>query len=340
MRPAPPPLPSDAADTADTTDTADTSGAASSGSPAGRAPNGLPASLSIPARFNGPRSSGNGGWAGGLLAAWLPAGPVSVALRAPVPLDTALALRMAGGGALQLCAPDGGVVAEASPGALVLDLPALPSVAQAEAAGALGRLAQAGKPADSAYAHCFVCGFLRGDGLRLAPGPIEGRSDGLVATTWVPAAELAGLSGGAAAGDAAEAADGTADAGNADDAGAAGAAARASSANDAENTVRASTAASADAPGPVSAAAVWAALDCPAGIAWSTQLPPGSSVVTVGMTVAIDHPLHAGQRYRVLAWPISRDGRKLHAGSALVDDAGRVCARSRQLWLMPRDTVV
>lgn len=262
-------------------------------------PDRQPHSLRIAARFNGPRTSGNGGWTAGLLAQLLPGGPVSVALRAPVPLDTRLALRQAEAGALQLCAADGSVVAEAAPATLALDLPAWPSVDEAEQAGALGRLAQGLRPADSAYAHCFVCGFARADGLRLAPGPVAGQAagpdagaadtpafgtaHGLVATIWVPAAELA------------------------------------------------------DAQGQVGAAAVWAALDCPAGMAWSAQLPPGAPIVTVRMTVAIDQPLRAGARYRLMAWPIRRDGRKLHAGSALVDDADGVCARSQQLWLMPRE---
>lgn len=83
--------------------------------------------------------------------------------------------------------------------------------------------------------------------------------------------------------------------------------------------------------------ATWAALDCPAGIAWSHRLPEATPIVTVRMTASVERPLAVGERCRVIAWPIARDGRKLHAGSAIVDDSGTVRARSRQLWLIPRD---
>lgn len=245
----------------------------------------LPESLRIEARFNGPATSGNGGWTAGAVAClWgdgAGAGPVTVALRAPVPLDKPLAVRRAAGGAIHLLNPEGAVVVEAEPAALDLAVPTPPTVEAAEAAGALGRLRNQRRPLDSAYARCFVCGFAREDGLRLSPGPV-GDAAGVVATTWVPAADLANPAG------------------------------------------------------QVRTEALWAALDCPAGMAWGEQLPD-APMVTVRMTVAIERPLYPGQRLRVLAWPLARDGRKLHAGSALVDDAGTVCARSQQLWLMPKD---
>ena len=50
----------------------------------------------------------------------------------------------------------------------------------------------------------------------------------------------------------------------------------------------------------------------------------------------IDAPLRAGRRHVVMGWPIAQDGRKLHAGTAIVDADGRVVARSLQLWLLPR----
>lgn len=81
---------------------------------------------------------------------------------------------------------------------------------------------------------------------------------------------------------------------------------------------------------------VWAALDCPAGIAWNHRLGDGTPLVTGQMTVTIDGPVIAGQPLVVIGWPIRADGRKLHAGSALFDATGRVLARSRQLWIIPR----
>jgi hypothetical protein len=54
------------------------------------------------------------------------------------------------------------------------------------------------------------------------------------------------------------------------------------------------------------------------------------------MTASIDQPLQVGHRYTVIGWPIAQDGRKLHAGTAIFDAAGKVQALSRQLWLIPR----
>ena len=92
----------------------------------------------------------------------------------------------------------------------------------------------------------------------------------------------------------------------------------------------------ADAHGRVPDEIVWAALDCPAGIAWNHRLRDGPALVTGQMVVVIDVPVRAGQAHVVIGWPIVADGRKLHAGSALFDASGRVLARSRQLWLIPR----
>jgi hypothetical protein len=81
---------------------------------------------------------------------------------------------------------------------------------------------------------------------------------------------------------------------------------------------------------------VWAALDCPAGFAWSIRLPDAPPLVTGRIAATIDQPIRAGARYVVVGWPIARDGRKLHAGTAIVGADGRVHARSLQLWLLPR----
>ena len=81
---------------------------------------------------------------------------------------------------------------------------------------------------------------------------------------------------------------------------------------------------------------VWAALDCPAGIAWTYRLPDAPPMMTGRIAARIDEPVRAGERYVVMGWPISQDGRKLHAGTAIVAADGVVHARSLQLWLLPR----
>jgi hypothetical protein len=90
--------------------------------------------------------------------------------------------------------------------------------------------------------------------------------------------------------------------------------------------------------GKVRLEAVWAALDCPAGIAWSYQLPEGALMVTVRMSVSVRQLPLINQPHIVLGWPISRDGRKLHAGTALYDAKGALLASSKQLWLLPKSS--
>jgi hypothetical protein len=42
-----------------------------------------------------------------------------------------------------------------------------------------------------------------------------------------------------------------------------------------------------------------------------------------------------GSRCVVVAWPLGQEGRKLHAGTALVRE-GEVLAAARQTWIVPR----
>jgi hypothetical protein len=88
--------------------------------------------------------------------------------------------------------------------------------------------------------------------------------------------------------------------------------------------------------GQVRLEAIWAALDCPAGIAWSYQLPDGSPMVTARMSVSIKKIPIVNQTLLVLGWPVEREGRKLYAGTALASADGELLASSRQLWLLPR----
>jgi hypothetical protein len=244
----------------------------------------MPDTCVIPRRYNGPPTSGNGGYVSGLLAAALRRsiggdGAVEVTLRAPPPLDEALELRPVPDG---LALMRGDVLyAQARPVALELDLPPVPSLDEAAAAGALGRL-RATRGIGNPYLSCFGCGVGREphDGLRIVPSPVG--DQGTVASDWTPHAGLA------------------------------------------------------DASGAVDAPVVWAALDCPAGIAWNYRLDDAPPLVTGRMTVSIDAPVPVGQPLVVIGWPIVAEGRKLHAGTALCDARGRVLARSRQLWLIPR----
>ena len=144
--------------------------------------------LTIPARFRGPPTSGNGGYVAGKLAAFLDDGPAEVSLRAPTPLDTEMAVVRDGEG-LRLMDGDR-LIATASPKPLSLDVPELPPRAETEAATRRG-----GSPDESAYGQCFVCG--RGLpahlGLRVHPGWLPDR--GMVAGLWTPDAAFASSDG-------------------------------------------------------------------------------------------------------------------------------------------------
>ena len=134
-------------------------------------------SLTIARRFRGPLTSANGGYAAGSLAQALAAPAVEVTLRLPPPLETPLTIVEDGERTLLL---DGErLVAEARAGDPELSPPSPPSFAQAVEAGrGVGGLGAPG------FQECFVCGT-RPDGLQIHAGPLPGRDDGLVATTWV-----------------------------------------------------------------------------------------------------------------------------------------------------------
>ena len=140
-------------------------------------------SLVVPARFNGPAGSGNGGWSAGALAAYVDAdgGAVEVTLRQPPPLDTPM----------EVVEDDGVMTAmhEGAP-ALVARRAALapegvPAVSMAQAREAATRYPGLEQ---HPFPTCFTCGTERepGDGLRIFPGRVDdldGRPR--VAAPWV-----------------------------------------------------------------------------------------------------------------------------------------------------------
>jgi hypothetical protein len=80
---------------------------------------------------------------------------------------------------------------------------------------------------------------------------------------------------------------------------------------------------------------VWAVLDCPTYFALysSGDLPLS---VLGRLTARIDAPIVAGTEHVVIAWPIEIDGRKHHAGSAVLSAAGETLAVARALLIAPR----
>jgi hypothetical protein len=230
--------------------------------------------LSVPRRFNGPLSSGQGGYSCALLAGQLEV-PAQVTLRNPVPLDTALAVRRERGSVRML---DGErLIAEAEPGpAIDPGVPDRVSVEEARAATAR----YAGSD-DGLFRRCFVCGPERDDTLGVFAGNVQGRE--LVASPWTPPAWTA------------------------------------------------------DEAGRVRQEFVWAVMDCPTYFAvYRDGERPTSFLGRMAARVEAEVP--AGTEHVVVAWPISTEGRKRHAGAAVLSAGGDVLAVARALMIEPRES--
>jgi hypothetical protein len=140
--------------------------------------------LTIPARFNGPPGSANGGYTCGRVAALVGAEVVTVSLRLPPPLERPLEVVRAGE---RVELRDGDrQVADGEPGELLLDVP------EAEHPEAAARASRGGRErwfGPHPFPTCFVCGPRRdaGDGLCVFPGELR---DGMYAADWTPDASL------------------------------------------------------------------------------------------------------------------------------------------------------
>ena len=140
--------------------------------------------LIIPARFNGPPDTGNGGYTAGLIASYL-GGTVEVTLRTPPPLDTPLTVTRDGE---EVNVRHGDtLVATARPSEVTEQVPAT----------GYDEAVEVSKQYPGFTAHpfptCYTCGPEREDGLRLFPGRLpDGRtaapftvpSDVTPATVW------------------------------------------------------------------------------------------------------------------------------------------------------------
>jgi hypothetical protein len=84
---------------------------------------------------------------------------------------------------------------------------------------------------------------------------------------------------------------------------------------------------------PLRAAMVWAALDCPGYFAAAD----GGRALLGRMTAEVRRSPLPGERCLVIAWPLGRDGRKIHAGTALYTASGELLGRARQTWISQED---
>jgi hypothetical protein len=90
----------------------------------------------IDPRYNGPSTSGNGGWVAGSMARLLGTGSVSVTLRAPAPLAVPMFVRWQDDDSAML-ENDDTLIAEATVAPLQLEVPKAPDPEEAEAADVL-----------------------------------------------------------------------------------------------------------------------------------------------------------------------------------------------------------
>ncbi len=225
--------------------------------------------LYVPARFNGPRGSGQGGYTAGLIAMRM--GELAeVSLRAPVPLDRELAIDELDHGGIAV--RDGEtLIAEARPRELEIEVPAPVGIEEARAAKKRYR-----GWSDGEFSMCFVCGPDREDAFGVMGGAVHGRD--VVASPWIPGTDT-----------------------------------------DVDGTGRSAP------------EFVWAALDCPTYFALYPDTLPISFLAR--FTARVDDLPEVGVEHVVMAWPISKDGRKHLAGSALLDGDGEVLAVAEALLI-------
>jgi hypothetical protein len=229
--------------------------------------------VKIEARFNGPPTSANGGYACGV-AAMLFGEPAVITLTAPPPLGVDVALEEENGAR---------VVGPAGPWALVRPLrDGDPIVTIDPVSADDARIAAEQFDVDAyrdghVFSTCFTCGPDRSpeDGLCIFPARQPGR-DGVVVWPWTP---------------------------------------RAAHAED----------------GHVAEPVLWAALDCPSGLACFES--SGEVFVLGRMAAVIERLPEVGEDLIVAGWRIGRDGRKAQAGSAIWDRDGNVVAAARTTWI-------
>lgn len=94
----------------------------------------------------------------------------------------------------------------------------------------------------------------------------------------------------------------------------------------------------ADDSGAVGEEFVWAALDCPSGIVTDVFGDVGR-ILLGRLAAAARRPVAVGEQHVVQAWPVRRDGRKLHTASALHTADGSLCAVARAVWIEVREPV-
>ncbi len=80
---------------------------------------------------------------------------------------------------------------------------------------------------------------------------------------------------------------------------------------------------------------LWAALDCPGQFAFTVNEAPQRSLLA-RISARLLGSIAPGEQCLVYGWQIAREGRKLHAGSAILGADGSLRGLARALWVMPQ----
>ena len=76
---------------------------------------------------------------------------------------------------------------------------------------------------------------------------------------------------------------------------------------------------------------IWATMDCPGG--WAVAQKKMRIIMLGRLVVHIIERIKPNDRFIVMGWTISEDGRKIYAGSALYSAEGKLYAKGKATWI-------
>jgi hypothetical protein len=79
---------------------------------------------------------------------------------------------------------------------------------------------------------------------------------------------------------------------------------------------------------------VWATLDCPSWFGYQAFNDFNGMILLGRLAARIDDRPRAGEKCICVGWFLSREGRKIHCGSALYSEAGKLFAVGRATWIV------
>lgn len=89
--------------------------------------------------------------------------------------------------------------------------------------------------------------------------------------------------------------------------------------------------------GRVDVPVLWAALDCPGGLAWMCSEPEAGAVVLGKLAVVVHRAPFPGEALVVAGWTGTAEGRRRPAGSAIWSPSGELLAAGRATWVVLTD---